>query len=74
MAKVKGADFVKNSFLGRLGAIFVPIAATSLRGADKKGCGSKKENAPEHVLECMLKCDSEYRRTESLDILMFMLI
>lgn len=46
MAKVKGADFVKNSFLGRLGAIFVPIAAISLRGPDKQGCGSKKENAP----------------------------
>lgn len=57
MAKVKGADFVKNSFLGSLGAIFVPIAAISLLGANKKGCGSKKENTPEYVLEHMLTCD-----------------
>ena len=67
-------QIVKNSFLDRLGAIFVPIAAISLRGVAKKGCCSKKVNAPEHVLEHMLTCDSEYRRTESLDILMFMLI
>lgn len=72
--KRKGPDFVKNSFLDRLGAIFVPIAAISLRGVAKKGCCSKKVNASEHVLEHMLTCDSEYRRTESLDILMFMLI
>ena len=58
MAKVKGADFVKNSFLARLGAIFFPIASISLRGAGKKGCGSKKENSPEYVLEHILTCDT----------------
>ena len=74
MANLRARISSKIPSFHRLGAIFVPIAAISLRGVAKKGCCSKKVNAPEHVLEHMLTCDSEYRRTESLDILMFMLI